>query len=497
MSYGLCKLFCFLGVYDNIKMMKRVIFKITILFVFFANVAFAETLEDKIFYVDPSFSENSSNYTLRAKHILQKNGLDFYIDSNFWNIKDTEEQGKIKEDLTGVSERFKVNQAKIISLFGREAYPGIDKNTNLVVLLHPLKNDAKGYIRVIDKYEKIVAPLSNESEMVYLDARKLDSPFIDSFLIHEYTHLIFINQKNTSSAFLEENTWLAELYSEYAATVIQDSNVYGYFDQRIKDFFKNPSSSLVEWNGDVYDYAIITLFSHYIADNYGKEVLSESMKSSKAGIDSIDAALKRRGYEDRFEDVFKNFVITLAINDCSSNDKYCFRNEKLKNFTILPFSNFLPFSGNAIISIGQNIYNWSSQWQKFSGGTGEIEITFNGEDDSNIEAKYIAKTRSGRNIVGDLELNEKKEGKVVIPKMDEDYESILIVPIMADRTLSGNSVKKWGYEIQARVVSKEKEEPIEQTFEDVFNLNKPLTEMTKRELLILLINILLYKGYNF
>ena len=201
MSYGLCKLFCFLGVYDNIKMMKRVIFKITILFVFFANVAFAETLEDKIFYVDPSFSENSSNYTLRAKHILQKNGLDFYIDSNFWNTNDPEEQRKIKEDLTGVSERFKVNQAKIISLFGREAYPGIDKNTNLVVLLHPLKNDAKGYIRVIDKYEKIVAPLSNESEMVYLDARKLDSPFIDSFLIHEYTHLIFINQKTHKQRF--------------------------------------------------------------------------------------------------------------------------------------------------------------------------------------------------------------------------------------------------------------------------------------------------------
>ena len=99
---------------------------------------------------------------------------------------------------------------------------------------------------------------SNESEIVYLDARKLDSPFFDAFLIHEYTHLIFLNQKIASDAFKEEHTWLVELYSEYAATAVQDKNVFGYFDQRIREFFKNPSISLVEWNGNVYNYAIIT-----------------------------------------------------------------------------------------------------------------------------------------------------------------------------------------------------------------------------------------------
>ncbi len=478
--------------------MKKRILKLTILFVFFANFAFATIGEEKVFYIDPSFAENSSNYTLKAEHILSKNGLDVYIDSAFWNKKTNQEQEKAKQDLEGISQRFKENQSKIVSLFGREASPGIDKNPNIVMLLHPLKNDAKGYIRVIDKYEKIVAPFSNESEIVYLDATKLDSPFFDSFLIHEYTHLVFLNQKTSNTALLEENTWLTELYSEYAATIIQDANTYGYFDQRIRDFFKDPSVSLIYWDGSVYDYAIITLFSHYLADNYGKEVLKESMKSEKVGIESIDHALKKRGFEEDFEDVFSNFVVALVINDCTSNDKYCFKNEKLKNFTILPFSNFLPFSGNAIISIGQNINNWSAQWQKFSGGIGELEITFKGEKDVHIKAKYIAKTKTGKNIVGDLELNENNEGKVVVPKMDESYDSIIIIPIMADKAFEKNTGKRWSYEMQARIKDTEKQEnPVDKTFEDVFDLNKPLSEMSKRELLILIIKILLYKqGYN-
>ncbi|MDD3032908.1 MAG: hypothetical protein PHF88_02980 [Candidatus Pacebacteria bacterium] len=481
--------------------MKKEFFKIVMVFVLlfcFTNNVSAEVLTEKSFYIDPSFSSNSSNYTLKATKVLQKNGLEIYIDTSYWNTKTEEEQDKIENDLIGISERFVINQTKVISLFGREAYPGIDNNTNVVVLLHPLKNDAKGYIRVIDKYEKVVAPLSNESEMVYLDVQKTDSPFFDSFLIHEYTHLIFLNQKPNSEAYTEENTWLAELYSEYAATMIQDSKVYGYFDQRIKDFFTSPSDSLTQWNGDVYDYASILLFAHYIVDNYGKEILSESMKSTTIGIESINTALKRKGYTETFEDVFNNFVVALAINDCSSNNKYCFKNEKLKNFTILPFSNFLPYSGNAIISIGQNIYNWSAQWQKFSGGNGELEITFNGEDGANIKAKYIAKTKDGKYTVGNLELNEFKDGKVLIPDINNEYDSIIIVPIMADSTIDTNSLKRWGYEIKAQIISKEEEPVIDNTLESIFNLNKPLSQMTRQELLILIVKIILYKqGYSF
>lgn len=480
--------------------MQKIFIKILAIFLSsfcFTNITLAETNIEKIFYVDPAFSKVPS-YTLEAESILIKNGLHIYIDSDYLNSKTVEEQSKIKEESIEASLRFKENQQKVTALFGRELSPGLDNDSNIVVLLYPLKDNAKGYIRVIDKYEKMIAPLSNESEMVYLDVDKIDSPFFDSFLIHEYTHLIFENQKTADEAYLESNTWLTELYSEYAATIIENEDVYGYFDQRIKDFFKNPSTSLTEWSGDVYDYATITLFSHYIADNYGEDILAISMRSNKVGIDSIDYALKTKKYNETFEDVFKNFAIALAINDCTNNEHYCFKNNKLKNFTIMPYNNFLPFSGEAVMSIGQSIYNWSSQWQKFTGGGGGLEITFDGQDDVNIQAKYIAKTKGGKYAIGDLELNEKKEGKVLIPDMNENYESVIIIPIVADRLASNKSFEKYGYEIKAKVIEKEEEQAVDQTYESVFDLNKPLAEMTKRELLILLVRILLFKqGYNF
>ena len=118
------------------------------IFFCFANNAFAETLNERVFYVDPVFSQNSSSYTLKAKQVLQKNGLEIYIDNNYWNTKTTDEQDQIQNDLIKVSERFKENQSKVISLFGREAYPGIDNNTNLIVLLHPLKMMQKDILMI-------------------------------------------------------------------------------------------------------------------------------------------------------------------------------------------------------------------------------------------------------------------------------------------------------------------------------------------------------------
>jgi hypothetical protein len=83
--------------------------------------------------------------------------------------------------------------------------------------------------------------------------------------------------------------------------------------------------------------------------------------------------------------------------------------------------------------------------------------------------------------------------------MDEAYESLIIIPIMADRTLHNNLRSTYNYEIQARIIVEEKKEPpIEKTFKDIFSQEKPISEMSKRELLILIIKILLYKqGYSF
>jgi hypothetical protein len=101
--------------------MRKDFFKIvflSILFCLVGSFVFAGSLEEKTFFVDPNFAENLAGPTLKAIHILTENGLDFYIDTNFWDEKTEEEQEKAIQDLKDVSQKFIKSQAKVVSIFG-------------------------------------------------------------------------------------------------------------------------------------------------------------------------------------------------------------------------------------------------------------------------------------------------------------------------------------------------------------------------------------------
>jgi len=482
-------------------------FLIVLVVPFFASAQIID--EESSFYIEPSFSDENPNYEERAILAYSANNIYFYIDSSEWSSKTEEEQADFKNILKDISFDFKENKAKIVSIFGSEKTPGIDNDPNLTVLLYPMKKGASGYVRTVDQYEKILAPMSNEREMIYINIDTVESPFIDSFIIHEFTHLI--NLKNKTQQL--DPTWLAELYSEFSAISIEeDENVYSYLDQRIKDFFKDSSNALFLWEGDIEDYGIVTIFGKYITDNYGEKILGDAMKSKKTGVESIEEALSRNGYTETFQDLYRNFLITLAINDCSKSDKYCFKSSKLTHFKVLPFNNFLPYSGEATISIGQDLYNYSPQWQKFSGGSGELSIGFDGEDNAPFRIIYIAEKDTGKYVIGDFELNEENQGALILSNMGDEYVSVTIIPRVEDKTLNPESFKKFNYNIVARIVpyeeeeeeedpeeiiEEEEEEPTGSVLETVFGITKPLNELTTKELLILIVKILLVKnGYE-
>jgi hypothetical protein len=460
-----------------------------------------ELEEETSFYVEPSFSENNLSYQETATFVYSANGIYFYLDQLEWSLKTDEEKTEYKELLKDVSERFKQNRSKIVAVFGTEKTPGIDNDPNITILMYPMKDGASGYVRTIDQYEKIIAPMSNQKEMMYINSKEMESPFIDAFLIHEFTHLININNKGNQL----DDTWLAELYSEYTASILEeDDTIYSYLDQRVRDFYSNYSDALLLWEGKLKDYGMVTILSRYIADNYGEKVLTDAMKSSKTGIESMNEALSRNGYEDDFEDLYRNFLIALAINNCTKSDKYCFKTTKLETLKVLPFNNFLPYTGEATISIGQSIYNYAPQWQKFSGGSGELDIDFDGGDDADFSVTYIAEKANGKMIVGDFELNEEKQGTLLLSNMGEEYSSVIIIPRVEDSEMDADSYKKFNYSIIANVIpqQEEQEEQIEEEqstglLETVFNITKPLNELSKQELLILIVKILLIKnGYE-
>jgi len=308
-------------------------------------------------------------------------------------------------------------------------------------------------------------------------------------------HLITLNQKERMYGTTEE-TWLNEARSEYAITLLgynaEDKETY--LDKRISDFANNSSDSLTEWRDSNYDYGIVSLFAHYLVEQYGREVLSDSLHSEKKGIESINEALLKNKKKETFSQIFSDFSIAIYINDCSVSAKYCFKNDKLKNVRVLPYSNFLPFSGNSKLSINQTIKNWSSQWQKFSGGGDNLDIEVSAPFKSFFKATYIVKKTSGEYSIGNISFNDVNEGSFNVSNTNKDVSSVVLILSLENTELDEGGGLPFVYNVMASTdnlstgTSNQNSNEVKLPFE----IDKPLSQMNREELLMVLLRIIIY-----
>jgi hypothetical protein len=110
-----------------------------------------------------------------------------------------------------------------------------------------------------------------------------------------------------------------------------------------------PYDSLTEWDNSSSDYGVVNSFVHYLVDYYGLNILVDSLNSNEKGIASVNEALLKNGYAETFSDIFFNWTIATYVNDCKAGKYYCFKNESLSNLHVIPFGNFLPFSGESTL----------------------------------------------------------------------------------------------------------------------------------------------------
>ncbi|GAI17077.1 unnamed protein product, partial [marine sediment metagenome] len=290
------------------------------------------------------------------------------------------EHSQINQKIYELSNEFERNiYPTLTSNFGSEWKPGIDNDLRVTVLIHPMKKNAGGYFNSGDEYSRLENPFSNEREMIYLNADYITNPLNKSFLAHEFVHLITFNEKEKIQGVTEE-IWLNEARADYAPTLCgYDSEYQGSnLERRVKEFLKSPSDSITEWQGAPADYGALNLFTQYLVDYYGVEILKDSIQSSKIGISSLNYALKKNGFEENFSQIFTDWTITVLVNDCFLGEKYCYKKENLKNLKIVPKSNFLPFTSESSLSVGYTTKNWAGNWHKIFGGKGTLTFEFEG-----------------------------------------------------------------------------------------------------------------------
>lgn len=420
----------------------KIIFVVVFSLFFSFGIAKAANVGDVVnFNVDKGF-DSSSRIQVPGQLVKITGNLYFYIEKYWWDSQSAAGQSKILIDLDSLSGEFDNKiYPTLTSLFGPESRPGIDKDNRISVLFESINSSEGGYFREADGYAKIQVPTSNEREMFYLSLDKIDDPQLKIILAHELVHLITFNQKNKVFG-AEEDMWLNEARADCSSTILGYDDIYdgSNLQQRVKDFIENPSNSLTDWQSTKYDYASVSIFTHYLIDYYGINILAESLKSKYVGIDSINYALQKAGFKDNFSQVFTNWTVAVVLDDCSGGTKYCYLNQNLKNLRISPSLNFLPITGNVSLSVSNVTENWSGNWIKFIGGSGDLRVDFSSLSGLNFRVPYLVQNSGGSYSVNSFVLDKAEKGEINFSKFGTDYKSLIIIPsLQSEKPIFGSN----------------------------------------------------------
>jgi len=410
--------------------MKKFVFIISlILFLSLANIVSADNVgEKRSFYIE-SYYDASDREEITAVLVKTTPKIYFYVDKSWWNFAPHNEVYQILSEL-GQDFDDKIYPI-LTSTFGPEWNPGIDKDSRITILIHPMKKEAGGYFSTKDEYSQIEVSNSNQREMIYLNSNYIDSLYNKSFLAHEFVHLITFNQKDNTYNISEE-IWLNEARAEYASTLVGYDDEYegSYLENRVKIFSEHPLNPLIEWQNKKEDYGILNLFTQYLVDHYGIEILVDSLQSSKTGIESINLALKKNGFDEDFSQIFLDFSIAVLINDCNYGLKYCFLNDNLKNIHVATKTSFLSLTGKSTLSIADVVKNWSGNWYKIIGGRKDLKLEFISSSAQYFTVPYIIKNRNGAYFVNFLELDGSQKIEINIKDFGTDIVALYIIPLV-------------------------------------------------------------------
>lgn len=415
----------------------------TVFFNLSTSVVSADTSVQKVdFFIDKNYDlSQREKISATLQRISAK--VYFYFDNDWWQKLDSQEKERINNVLLDLGNEFSNKIYPTLTfLFGSEPKPGIDNDERITILFHQMKEGVGGYFNNGNEYTKLENPESNEREMIYLNTDHLFSPHIKSLLAHEFIHLITFNQKENLRG-IEEEVWLNELRAELAPTLLDYDTDYenSNLKERVKQFILSPSDSLINWQNQKSDYGSVNLFGQYLLDHYGKEVLIDSLRSSKAGIESINEALKKNNFEKDFSEIFTDWLITLFLNDCQISENYCYKNENLKNLKISPSLIFLPSTQMTEVSLIYNLQPFAGYWYRIIGGEGDLELKFDGKDDAKFKVPYILCQDTKICQVNFLNLDQKQDAELSFKDFAKNWKNLILIPSVHQKSPSSFSLQ--------------------------------------------------------
>ncbi len=433
---------------------------IAIFFFFVVFVSFADAGE--LFYVDSGFDwRGRTQITATPKKESQH--ARWYFEDEYWDSLSQEKQNDAMRAVDQLANEFDaVIYPKLTATLGDIWSPGIDNDPKITIMFARLVDQAGGYFNTNDEYSKSETSQSNEREMFYINARFVASPLAKSFIAHEFQHLITFYQKNKLRG-VEEETWLNEVRSEVAPTILGYDDPYreSNLERRVSVFLDQPSDSLIEWRNQGADYAGVSLFGQYLLDHYGEQLFRETLMTAAVGIGSINDALQTLGYTTTFSEIYTNWTIANLVNNCGvvPVNAYCYLNPDLNHGNLHITFREVYSAGNQITQV-EALKDWEAEWQEFTPGAGisknVLKLGFvSFVKDPVFRIPYIVTDKTGKNEVAFLDLKRKEQGGVAgeayINGFGKDVARVVVIPSNQTHVVSA-SVGDLPYTLTAELV---------------------------------------------
>lgn len=234
--------------------------------------------------------------------------LKYRTDHSYWWVEDN--LSFDMEALKRSAERFETHTYPTNrAFFGGEWSPGVDHDVRIHIFLGRVPGVA-GYFSASNSYSTLAEPFSNEKEMFFINLNAIapGNDYFDGVLAHEFQHMIHWRQDRN------EETWVNEGLSELATFI----NGYG-LSSFVGAYAHMPDTQLNSWtshsNNTLAHYGSSFLFMAYFLQRYGEEMTQAVVANPNNGLAGFNAVLAEHGYEERFDDIFTNFLVANYLND--------------------------------------------------------------------------------------------------------------------------------------------------------------------------------------
>ncbi|KKS66909.1 MAG: hypothetical protein UV36_C0015G0011 [Parcubacteria group bacterium GW2011_GWC2_42_6] len=411
--------------------------------------------EKVIFNADRVYdAQNRSQVTATLRMVSDK--ALFYIDDDWWNKLNS--YNLANAAIVNLAKEFdQTIYPRLTKVYGSEWSPGIDNEGRITIFIVQMKEGTGGYFNSADEFFKSQIISSNEREMIYLNSLYLGTSGVKGYLAHEFHHLINFYQKEKLHN-ITEDIWLNEARSEYALTLCgYDNPLAGsHLERRVNEFKRNPADSLTEWQNVTDDYAPVNLFLQYLVGRYGEGILTKMMDFDSSGIAEINGALEKIGSQERFADIYANWIVANYLNNCliGEGQKYCYLDRILgyDQIHVSPSvsSNLLSQEGS-IFSFTDRTKDWAGRWYEINipnSSSLNLSVSFQGQAGGNFVVPYIIYSKS----VKFLTLDTGQKGIGLILGSPSPVKKIILMPLSKMKTknfLSNETAFDFSFAVKA------------------------------------------------